>query len=80
VSERPDDVRPYIHIHVRDLPTMTMQVECAPTMPSVDYALNMLATATRMLEAERRKQEALDLMREQQENARVAQLITRPTQ
>ena len=78
MSNEPRDPRPSITLNITDLPTMKMQLVISDNMPTIDYALNMLAQATRVLEAERRKQEVLDMVREQQQNERVAQLIVRP--
>ena len=78
MTSAPPDPRPSITIAVSDLPTMALKLIVSDNMPTIDYALNMLAQATRVLEAERRKQEVLDMVREQQKNERVAQLIVRP--
>ena len=75
---QPTDPRPTLTIAVKDLPTMSLSLILSDNMPSIDYALNMLAQATRMLEAERRKQEAREWAQEMQEQQRAVQLITRP--
>jgi hypothetical protein len=65
-------------ITVTDPLTFSLAVEVKGEVPGIDYVLNMLAQATRVFEAERRKQEAADYAREQMEAELSRNLIMRP--
>lgn len=64
MSDEPSK-QPNIYIEIDDLSSFHMKLE-AKSMPNIDFALNMIEQAKRVLECERRKQEALDFQAEQQ--------------
>lgn len=65
-------------ITVTDPVTFSIHIEAKGPVPGIDYVLNMLAQATRVFEAERRKQEAADWEREMTKQAMAKSLIVRP--
>ena len=65
MSEEVKPQLPFVRIDLADPVTFNLKVEAQ--VPNIDVALNMLQQTIRVLEAERRKQEALDFQAEQQQ-------------
>ena len=77
MTDNHEDKRPQVHIVVKDLPAMRLHVDIS-AVPNLDFAIDIVAHALRMLEAERRKQEQLEFLAEMHQREQEARLILKP--